>query len=114
MFIDDILIYSSNLDEHETQLNWLISKLAAFNLKINPKKSDLVKEEVEFLGHLVSRGTLKPLNDKIIAIQNCPVPKNRTELQKFLGLAQYYRRFIQGFSKIAAPLFELTAKDGVD
>ncbi|CAF0815229.1 unnamed protein product [Brachionus calyciflorus] len=114
VFLNDILIHSSTLVEHLQHLNKVVEKLCEFGLKIKLKKCELVKEEVSFLGHVISYGRIKPDPSKVEALHRYTRPTNLTQVQSFLGLAQYYRKFIEFFSMIAAPLYFLASKDGCD
>lgn len=114
VYLDDILVFSNSLEEHREHMSWLIEQLEANGLPVKISKGEMVVEEVQFLGHEISHGKIKPLREKTVAIDQCPRPQTLKELQHFLGLAQYYRRFIKNLSSIACPLFELTRKDGVD
>lgn len=89
VFIDDILVYSTTLEEHERHMKWLTDTLAKYSLKLKGTKCELVQREVEFLGHRLERGCLKPLRPKLEAIEKMPRPTTVTELRRFLGLAQY-------------------------
>lgn len=95
-------------------MRWLVEQLKANELKVKLSMCEVVLDSVQFLGHEITQGHIQPLSDKIEVIDNCPRPKTLKELQHFLGLAQYYRRFIRNFSVIAKPMFELTGKDGAD
>ncbi|KAJ9543706.1 LOW QUALITY PROTEIN: hypothetical protein OSB04_023413 [Centaurea solstitialis] len=96
VFIDDILIYSKSREEHVVHLREVLEVLR--------------REQVQFLGHIVNREGIKVDPAKIEAVMNWEIPKAPTEIRSFLGLAGYYRRFIQDFSKIAIPLTRLTKK----
>ena len=71
-------------------------------------KCEFFKHEVQFLGHIVGKGSVKMCPDKLDAIRTWPTPTNIHELRSFLGMCGYYRKFVKGFSEIAAPLFDLT------
>lgn len=73
-------------------------------MKIQLDKSEFLKKEVAFLGHIVTDQGVKPNPDKIIAIQKWPIPRNQKELKGFLGILGYYRRFVRDFAKITKPL----------
>ena len=108
VFIDDILIYSKDEKEHLQHLQWVLEQLRKWQLYAAPDKCEWGKSEVKFLGHVVSAAGVSVMENKIKAIVEWPELKNKKEVKSFLGLAGYYRRFVQGFSKIAAPLNELT------
>lgn len=112
VFLDDILVFSRSLEEHEQHLRRVLTILRENKLYAKESKCELVKTQVEFLGHIVSRTGVSMMEDKVRAVSEWPVPRTVTDVRAFLGTAGYYRRFIKGFSAIAAPLSELT-KDNV-
>ena len=112
VFLDDILIYSKTLEEHERHVRTALEVLKREQLYAKESKCELFKTEVEFLGHIVGRDGVRMMEDKVRAVQDWPTPSSIRHVRSFLGAAGYYRRFIKGFSSIAAPLTELT-KDGV-
>lgn len=107
VYIDDIIIFSSTIDEHLKNLRTIFETLRKANFKIQPDKSEFLKTEVEFLGFIVSENGLKPNMKKVEAIQKYPEPTNLKELRAFLGLSGYYRRFVKDYAKIAKPLTKL-------
>ena len=107
VFGDDVLIYSLNFDDHAKHLRAVLNRLREAGLVVNMKKCQFGKEEVKFLGHLISSGCTAPLPDKVKSIEEFPPPKTKKQLQTFLGLAGFYRRFIPEFSTVAAPLYDL-------
>lgn len=108
VFLDDIIIYSDTLEDHERHLRLALQRLREQRLCAKLSKSALCQTEVEFLGHYVGRAGLRVMEDKIEAVRDWPVPTSMRELRAFLGLAGYYRRFVRDFSDIALPLTELT------
>ncbi|KAD2393420.1 hypothetical protein E3N88_40397 [Mikania micrantha] len=110
VFIDDILIYSKSEEEHAEHLRLLLELLKQEQLYAKFSKCDFWMREVQFLGHIVNEKGIHVDPAKIEAIKNWEAPKTPTEVRQFLGLAGYYRRFIEGFSKIAQPLTALTHK----
>jgi hypothetical protein len=111
VFIDDILIYSRTKQEHEVHLRKALELLRAEKLYGKFSKCEFWLEEVKFLGHVVDKDGIKVDPSKIEAVENWRRPETPTEIRQFLGLAGYYRRFIENFSKIAQPLTLLTCKD---
>ena len=111
VYIDDILIYSRTLEEHQAHLKEVFQRLEKYRLIINVKKSTFFQEEVHYLGHVVSYNSIKPDPEKIRVIKEWDTPKNVTDVRSFIGLLNYYRRFIKNFSHIATPLIELTKKE---
>ena len=110
LYVDDIVIFSKSIDEHLTHLEEVFRRLREANVKLNPKKCSFVKQRIEYLGHVVTPEGIFPDPGKVEVVKNFPKPASLKELKSFLGLANYYRRFIKGFSEIASPLNALTKK----
>ncbi|KAD4584208.1 hypothetical protein E3N88_21809 [Mikania micrantha] len=110
VFIDDILIYSQTEEEHAEHLQLLLELLKQEQLYAKFSKCDFWMREVQFLGHIFNEKGIHVDPTKIETIKNWEAPKTPTEVRQFLGLAGYYRRFIEGFSKIAQSLTALTHK----
>ncbi|GJY33497.1 putative reverse transcriptase domain-containing protein [Tanacetum coccineum] len=111
VFIDDILIYSRNKEEHANHLRIILELLRKEKLYAKFSKCDFWIRIVQFLGHLIDNQGLHVDPAKIEVVKNWMSPSTPTEIRQFLGLAGYYRRFIEGFSKIAKPLTKLTQKN---
>ncbi|GJW55079.1 putative reverse transcriptase domain-containing protein [Tanacetum coccineum] len=111
VFIDDILIHSRNEEEHANHLRIILELLRKEKLYAKFSKCDFWIRMVQFLGHLIDSQGLHVDPAQIEAVKNWASPTTPTEVRQFLGLAVYYRRFIQGFSKIAKPLTKLTHKN---
>ncbi|XP_042472257.1 uncharacterized protein LOC122054906 [Zingiber officinale] len=110
VFIDDILIYSRNFQEHRLHLTTVLQTLKDHRLYAKFSKCDFWLNQIPFLGHIVSGNGIEVDLAKVEAIRNWDTPKNASEIRSFLGLAGYYRRFIQNFSRVALPLTSLTKK----
>ena len=111
VYIDDILVFSSNLEKHLEHLRIVFKKLAEVGLKLKPSKCRFAQKELEYLGHVVSRDGLKTSPCLVEAVQCFPVPRSVKSVRSFLGLTSYYRKFILNFAKIARPLHRLTCKN---
>ncbi|GBG92467.1 hypothetical protein CBR_g55546 [Chara braunii] len=107
IYLDDILVYSRTLDEHLVHLRVVLDRLRAAKYKANRDKCEFAKQEFEYLGHYVTPKGIRPLADKIQAIVDWPEPRCTTGVRSFMGLAGYYQRFIESYSKVAAPLSRL-------
>ncbi|GJY39238.1 putative reverse transcriptase domain-containing protein [Tanacetum coccineum] len=110
VFIDDILIYSKNKKEHEEHLKLILELLKKEELYAKFSKCEFWIPKVQFLGHVIDSEGIHVDPAKIESIKDWTSPKSPTEIHQFLGLAGYYRRFIEGFSKIAKPMTKLTQK----
>lgn len=110
VFLDDILIYSRTLAEHQRHLRQVLDALRANQLYCKESKCAFFKDSVEFLGHVIDRDGVHMMESKVKAIREWPTPTSVEDIRSFLGLAGYYRKFIKGFSNIAAPLTELLKK----
>ena len=111
IFIDDILIYSRSHDEHEQHLRLVLQKLKDKKLYVKFSKCNFWLEEIAFLGHIITKHGVAVDPEKIKAVTKWQQPKNASEIRSFLGLASYYCRFVEGFSKIATSLTKLTRKN---
>ena len=111
IYIDDILVYSKTEEEHAEHLRLVLTKLRDHRLYAKFSKCEFWLKELIFLGHVVSAAGVAVIPDKIQSILDWPTPKSVKDIRSFLGLAGYYRRFIEGFSKIAKALTDLLKKD---
>ena len=111
VFIDDILVYSGSSEEHSEHLRIVLQTLKERQLYAKLSKCRFWLDRVAFLGHVISDEGVSMDSQKIEAVVNWKPPKNVSEVRSFLGLAGYYRKFVEGFSRIAAPLTKLTRKD---
>ncbi|KAL6459833.1 hypothetical protein MHYP_G00315920 [Metynnis hypsauchen] len=109
VFLDDVIVFSRTLEEHEERLMKVLTRLKEFGLKLSPEKCIFFQTSVRYLGHVVSRNGVQTDPEKISALKTWPVPKTLRALKSFLGFAGYYRRFVKGYSSIVKPLHHLTS-----
>ena len=111
VYLDDILIFSRDRDDHMKHIDLVLKRLHEEELRINLEKCVFMKQELIFLGFVISSGSLKMDPSKIEAIINWPIPSNASEVKSFHGLCNFYRKFIRNFSGISGPMIE-TIKGG--
>ncbi|XP_073357951.1 uncharacterized protein [Aegilops tauschii subsp. strangulata] len=111
VFIDDIMVYSKNEEEHKEHLRLVLEKLREHQLYAKFSKCEFWLKEVGFLGHVISREGIAVDPTKVQSVTEWLAPTSVSEIRSFLGLEGYYRRFIENFSKIAKPMTELLKKD---
>ena len=107
VYLDDILVFSKTEAEHVQHLRTAMGLLREHNLKANPRKCEFFKPELKFLGHIVSVSGMRPDPAKVEAIMQWNTPRSMFELRSFLGMANYFRRYIRHYAKIAKPLTDL-------
>ena len=103
VFFDDILIYSNSWKEHLSHLHVVLSTLLKHQLFVNHSMCSFGRKEVEYLGHVISAASVATDPKKIQSMETWPIPANTTALRRFLGLTDYYRKFILGYGSTAAP-----------
>ncbi|KAA0060640.1 uncharacterized protein E6C27_scaffold22G005260 [Cucumis melo var. makuwa] len=111
VYLDDIVVDSTTMEEHRDHLQKIFQKLKENQLYVKREKCSFAQERINFLGHVIECGRIGMEEGKIAAIRDWAMPKSVSELRSFLGLANYYRRFVEGFSKRVSPLTELLKKD---
>lgn len=111
VYVDDILIASTDETEHERSLKALLQRLDTYGIKISNEKCQFGKSNVSFLGYNISKKGCQPDERKLQEIAKFPVPRDVKELQRFIGMATYYARFVKGFASAASPLYKLLRKD---
>lgn len=112
MVVDDILIYGQNVEEHDKTLRTVLGRLKSAGITLNKDKCIIGVQEIDFLGHRISEQGISILPERVDAIANFPVPKNKETLLQFLGIVNYIGKFIPNKSSLLEPLNSLL-KDGV-
>ena len=107
VYLDDIIIFSDTKEEHLKRLEAVFKKLCAAGLKLKPSKCFFFREEIEYLGHVVSGKGISTNPKKVEAVSKWPTPKTVYDVRSFLGFVGYYRRFIKNFSRITKPIREV-------
>ena len=110
-YLDDILVYSPDMETHLEHLRKLFMRLREADLKLKEVKCNFLKKHIQYLGHIVSGKGITPMPEKLACIKDMPAPKTAKEVKQFLGLIGYYQKFVLRFSDLARPLNMLTRKD---
>ena len=111
VYLDDILIYSKTKEEHLKHIRIVLELLRKHKLYGKRSKCDFMKDSIAYLGHIITRDGITVDPKKVDAIRTWDIPQNLTQVQSFLGLCNYYRRFVKDFAKLGTPLSDLTKKD---
>ena len=110
VYLDDIIVFGDSFEQCLNRLDKVFQRIQEAGLKLKPSKCQLFKTQVSFLGHVVGKNGIECDPEKIAKVSNWPVPQSVDDIRSFLGLANYYKRFIKNFSTIAKPLTALTGK----
>jgi Reverse transcriptase (RNA-dependent DNA polymerase) len=108
VYLDDILIFTKTLEEHQEVVHKVVALLQLHNLSLKPEKCEFEKTSVKYLGVVISQDSVMMDPAKVARVSEWPTPTTKKEVQSFLGFVNFYRRFIEGFSHLARPLFNLT------
>ena len=111
VYLDDIIIMARSLEEHQSRLEEVFSRIIAAKLKLRPDKCSILRREVTFLGHVVSADGIAMDEKKLKAVRNWATPKNLKETRAYVGFCSYYRQYLKDFSALASPLHALTRKN---
>jgi len=111
VYLDDIVIYGPSLVEYNKRLTTVLHRLRDSNLKLHPDKCEFLRKEVFYLEYIITENGISSDPSKLKAVKNFPIPKKVKDIQAFIGLVEYYRKFIEDFSKIVKPLTKLTKKN---
>ena len=110
VYLDDVIVFSKDVDQHLARVADVFERLKNANLKVKPSKCRIMRTSVEFLGHIVSGEGVATDPSKIETVKNWPAPRDLHEVRAFLGLCGYYRRFVRDFAAVATPMTALTEK----
>lgn len=110
LYIDDLVVFGCSVNHHNSNLRKVFSTLRKFNLKLNPAKCQFLQNCLTYLGHEISDKGIRPDTAKFSVIKNYPEPKNADEVRRFVAFCNYYRRFVENFAEIVAPLNKLQRK----
>lgn len=111
VYLDDIVIHSKTTEEHAALVSKVLDTLEASGIRLKKSKCSFFSSSIEYLGHIISAGEIRPTPTKIQSVRNYPTPTKLKDIQSFLGLANYYRDFIPDMSITTKPLSKLTKKD---
>lgn len=110
IYLDDVLVYSQNFKDHLHHLRLVFDRFCEAGLKLKPSKCHFGQKEVKYLGHVITTEGIQPDPEKVKVIQEYPAPTSVKEVRAFMGLTNYYRKFVKGFAQVASPLHDLTKK----
>lgn len=111
IYVDDICLWSSDEDKHIQVIKNVLKQLIKYHIKLKPQKCKFLQKQIKYLGYKISSNGLEIDETKTVCIRNWPVPTNLKKLQRFVGFANFYRKYIQNFSQIALPLYKLCKRD---
>ena len=111
VYLDDICVFSNSFEEHLSHVREVFHRVQQAGMKLKPSKCYLFQQEIKYLGHVVTCEGIEPDPDKIKAVAKLVPPDNLNQLQSFLGLVGYYRKFVDNFATVCEPLYELTKSD---
>ena len=111
VYIDDIIVYGSDFNQHLRRVDQVLNRIKEAGLKLKPDKCHMLQTEVVFLGHVVSKEGFRPNPVNTSKITEWPRPVNSKQVKQFVATGSFYRRFVKDFAKIARPLIDLTKKD---
>ena len=110
IYIDDIIVFGKDFDEHIARVEQVLERLRLAGLKLKPTKCEMLQTEVSFLGHVVSGVGVKPSPTNVSKILGWPKPKNAKQVKQFVAMGSYYRRYIKDFAAMVRPMVDLTKK----
>ena len=107
IYLHDVIVFSKTLEEHLITLRAVFEKLKRAELKLTPSKCEYFRQELTYLGHVVSKNGIQTDSNKVEAIHKWPMSTNVTEVRSFVGFTNYYQRFIKRYVQVAKPLYKL-------
>ena len=110
IYLDDVLVYSQNFEDHLHHLRLVFDRFREAGLKLKPSKCHFGQKEVKYLGHMITTEGIQPDPEKVKVVQEYPAPTSVKEVRAFMGLTNYYRKFVKGFAQVASPFHDLTKK----
>lgn len=110
IYLDDVLIFGRTPEEHKYRLQQVLQRIREAGIKLSPSKCSFMKDRVTYLGHVISKNGIETDPEKISKVRDWPLPKTEDQLVSFLGLCGYYRKFIENYAQLAAPLEKLCRK----
>ena len=111
IYLDDVIVYSKNFEEHVQRLDLVLERIVEAGLKLKSEKCEMLRSKVVFLGHVISEKGIEPNPDNVANILSLSPPKTVKEVRQIVGMGSYYRRCIQNYSSVVRPLIELTKKN---
>jgi len=111
VYLDDIVVFSKNEHEHQAHLDKVLERLKRFGLTCNTKKCKIGLREISFLGHIVDSEGIQKQPEKLVCIENFPVPKKVWDIRTFLGVCNWYNQFVDNYAETIAPLIHLLKQD---
>ena len=114
MYIDDICIFSEEIEDHLEHVKRVVEKLKKHQIRIKMSESEIAQPEIHFLGYVVSKDSIKPDPEKVSVLASQKIPETLAQLWSFMGLINYHREFIPKFSEIAEPLYKMMHTKGLD
>lgn len=111
VYLDDIIIHSRTKEEHMEHLRLVLARLREYRMYIKLRKCKFLQHRVTFLGHDIDANGVHIAHDKVLAVEQWPVPQNAADVRSFLGFVQFFRRSLRGLAGVSLPLTKLTSKE---
>jgi hypothetical protein len=111
VYLDDIVLHGSTLDDHNWKLRSVLARLRKHDLKLQPDKCEFLKKSCEYLGYVISDKGIESNSKKVASVQEVPIPRNIKKIKIFLGMVGYYRKFIENFFTVVKHLTHLLKKN---